>query len=68
VAALKTKPAMRKDDAGFQTTVRMTSRENGYSHFANPSRRGDRILAASLPVLWGLVALVIVVVVVTKLW
>jgi hypothetical protein len=59
---------MRKDDAGFQTTIRMNSRESGFSHFANPSRLRDRVLAASLPVLWGLVALVVLVVVVTKIW
>lgn len=59
---------MRKEDTGFQTTVRMTSRESGFSHFANPSNLRDRVLAASLPVLWGLVALVVLVVVVTRIW
>jgi hypothetical protein len=59
---------MRKDDTGFQTTVRMTSRDSGFSHFAKPFNLGDRLLAASLPVLWGLVALVIVVVLVTTIW
>jgi hypothetical protein len=56
---------MAKEDLGFETTVRAVRGDDGYSHFARPFNLRDRLLAASLWILW---ALVVVVVAAALLW
>jgi hypothetical protein len=58
---------MGKEDFGYQTTIRAARGDSGHSHFARAFNVRDKLLAATLPALWIILA-VVVVVVVARLW
>jgi hypothetical protein len=51
---------MAKDDIGYQTTVRVSPLADGRSRFEHPFDIRTFVLNSALPVLWGLVAAVLI--------
>jgi hypothetical protein len=51
---------MEKDDFGLETTVRVMRDTNAHSHFARPFNLREFLLKATLPALWVLVLVVVV--------